>query len=64
MGNFHTDFLVMTHIKQKPLNRHDDDDDAEWGGGGVNGIVTLPLGRNSQYFLSNKPLQLSMCKIL
>jgi hypothetical protein len=44
MGNFHTDFLVMNHIKQKPLNRHDD---AEWGGGGVNGIVTLPLGGNS-----------------
>ena len=46
MGNFHTDFLVMTHIKQKPLSRHDDDD-VEWGGGGINGIVTLPLGGNS-----------------
>jgi hypothetical protein len=49
MGNFHADFFVMTHIEQKPLNRHDDDD-AEWGGGGVNGIVTLPLGGTSQYF--------------
>jgi hypothetical protein len=35
MGNFYTDFLVMTHINQKPLSRHDnDDDDVEWGGGG------------------------------
>jgi len=62
MGNSHADFFVMTHIEQKPLNRYDDDD-AEWGVGGVNGIVTLPHGGTSQYFLSNKPLQLSMCKV-
>lgn len=49
MCNFYTDFLVMTHIKQKPLSRHDDDDDVEWGGGGINCIVTLPHGGNSQH---------------
>jgi hypothetical protein len=37
----------MAPIKQKPV-RHDDDD-GEWGGGGIDGIVTLPFGGNLKY---------------